>query len=61
MYGLSETSGTTTVSYLEDFSLKHAGKQLAGCHIKIADQDENGDGEIRVFGRHVMMGYLKNE
>lgn len=26
MYGLSETSGTTTISYPEDFSLLHAGK-----------------------------------
>lgn len=34
---------------------------MPGSHIKIADQDENGVGEIRIFGRHVMMGYLKNE
>ena len=34
---------------------------LNGAHIKIADQDEKGQGEIRVAGRHVMMGYLKNE
>jgi long-chain-fatty-acid--CoA ligase ACSBG len=61
MYGLSETSGSTTVSGHHDFSLKHAGKQMSGGHIKIADQDEKGDGEIRIFGRHVMMGYLKNE
>lgn len=61
MYGLSETSGSTTVSYFQDFSLKHAGKQMSGSHIKIADPDEKGDGEIRIFGRHVMMGYLKNE
>lgn len=61
MYGLSETTGSTTVSYHNDFSLQHAGKQINGGHIKIADQDEKGDGEIRVFGRHVMMGYLKND
>jgi long-subunit acyl-CoA synthetase (AMP-forming) len=42
-------------------SLKHAGEQLTGSHIKIADQDENGVGEITIYGRHVMMGYLKNE
>jgi long-chain-fatty-acid--CoA ligase ACSBG len=61
MYGLSETSGSTTVNYMDDFSLNHAGKQINGSHIKIADQDEKGDGEIRIFGRHIMMGYLKNE
>lgn len=42
-------------------SLKHAGEQLTGTHVKIADQDENGVGEIIIYGRHVMMGYLKNE
>ena len=61
MYGLSETTGTTTVGYLEDFSLDHAGQAFQGAHIKIADQDEKGVGEITISGRHVMMGYLKNE
>lgn len=61
MYGLSETTGTTTLSYLNKFSLNHAGQQIAGSHIKITDQDEKGQGEIRIKGRHVMMGYLKND
>jgi len=37
LYGLSETTGSTTISYLEDFSLQHAGQQMAGSHVKIAD------------------------
>jgi len=37
MYGLSETTGTTTVSYLTDFSLDHAGQAFQGANIKIAD------------------------
>ena len=61
LYGLSETSGSTTISFLDDFSLDHAGLQIQGAHVKIADQDENGVGEITIFGRHVMMGYLNNE
>lgn len=61
MYGLSETSGSTTISYPTSFSLLHAGQQMGGSHIKIADQDEQGKGEIRILGRHVMMGYYKNE
>ena len=61
MYGLSETTGSTTISFPDKFSLAHAGEQIDGSHIKIADQDEKGQGEIRVAGRHVMMGYLKNE
>lgn len=37
MYGLSETTGSTTVSYYYDFSLAHAGKQMGGSHIKITE------------------------
>lgn len=37
MYGLSETTGTSTVNYYYDFSLSHAGKQMQGSHIKIAE------------------------
>ncbi len=36
-YGLSETAGSTTVSYMDDFSLNHAGEQICGSHVKIAD------------------------
>lgn len=34
---------------------------MMGSHLKIADPDEKGQGEITIFGRHIMMGYLKNE
>ena len=34
---------------------------MEGTHVKIADQDEKGVGEITISGRHIMMGYLKNE
>jgi len=37
LYGLSETTGTTTVSYLNDMSLQHAGEQMCGAHVKIAE------------------------
>ena len=30
VYGLSETSGATTVHYYHDFSTKHAGRTLNG-------------------------------
>jgi len=34
---------------------------MCGSHVKIAEKDEKGVGEIRIYGRHVMMGYLKND
>mmetsp|Transcript_18020 Transcript_18020/g.30697 ORF Transcript_18020/g.30697 Transcript_18020/m.30697 type:complete len:373 (+) Transcript_18020:798-1916(+) len=61
MYGLSETTGSTTVSNRHDYKSKMAGREIRGCEIKISDPDESSIGEIRVKGRHVMMGYLKNE
>lgn len=61
MYGLSETTGSTTINTCISFSLAHAGKEINGGKLKIADPDEKGHGEIQCYGRHVMMGYLKNE
>lgn len=61
MYGLSETTGSTTVSPVIKYKLNSAGRSIKGGEIKIADPDERGQGEIRIRGRHVMMGYFKNE
>lgn len=61
LYGLSETTGSSTSTYMTDFSIQHAGEQMGGTHIKIANPDEKGEGEITIYGRHTMMGYLKNE
>lgn len=61
MYGLSETTGSSTVNFEFDYSMTHAGQSMAGAHIKISNPDDQGKGEIKIKGRHVMMGYLKNE
>ena len=34
---------------------------MSGTHMKITEPDDEGKGEIRIKGRMVMMGYLKNE
>jgi long-chain-fatty-acid--CoA ligase ACSBG len=60
-YGLSETTGGITTHKMTDFRLQYAGESLSGGHIKIASPDENGEGEITMSGRGIMMGYLKNE
>ena len=34
---------------------------MEGCDLKIVNPDENGQGEVCMRGRNIMMGYLKNE
>ena len=34
---------------------------MNGCDLMIANPDENGEGEICMRGRNIMIGYLKND
>ena len=61
VYGLSETTGPATLQSLDKFNLKTAGYAYEGVELSIQNPDENNIGEICIRGRHVMMGYLKNE
>lgn len=61
IYGMSETTGATTLHRETNFSLVGAGTTMPGCDIKISNPDEKGVGEICMRGRNTMMGYLKNE
>lgn len=45
----------------QKFNLKSVGFGIAGADLKIDNPDEKGNGEIIFRGRHIMMGYLKNE
>lgn len=60
-YGLSETTGGTTVMSSKRRTIKHAGFIINGVEFKADNPDENGNGEICVRGRNIMMGYLNNE
>ena len=41
------------------FVLSHScGKEIPGCKTKLHNPDEEGNGEICFWGRHVFMGYL---
>lgn len=61
LYGMSETTGATTIMTNDKFVLDSAGYCLPGTDLKIANPDEKGEGEICMRGRNTMMGYLKNE
>jgi long-chain-fatty-acid--CoA ligase ACSBG len=60
-YGMSETSAAGCISPIILFNQNSTGKVPLGMEIKISNPDEKGQGEICFRGRHVMMGYLKNE
>lgn len=58
---MSETTGAATINTFSAFKLDRCGQALPGSDVKIANPDENGEGEILMRGRNTMMGYLKNE
>uniref|UniRef100_A0A6Q2X3L4 Long-chain-fatty-acid--CoA ligase ACSBG2 n=1 Tax=Esox lucius TaxID=8010 RepID=A0A6Q2X3L4_ESOLU len=58
LYGMSESTGPHTISQSEAFRLTSCGKVIPGCETKIHSPDEEGNGEICFWGRHVFMGYL---
>lgn len=61
LYGMSETTGATTMHTFSNFRLDSAGFAVPGTDLKIHNPDEHGEGEILMRGRNTMMGYLKNE
>jgi long-chain-fatty-acid--CoA ligase ACSBG len=61
VYGMSENSGPMTVSRNGEHRTGSTGKAMGGVELKIDNPDEEGNGEICMRGRHVMMGYLFNE
>ncbi|XP_061680044.1 long-chain-fatty-acid--CoA ligase ACSBG2 isoform X2 [Syngnathoides biaculeatus] len=58
LYGMSESTGPHTVSLPNAFRITSCGKELPGCKTKLHNPDEDGNGEICFWGRHVFMGYL---
>ncbi|CAG5863715.1 unnamed protein product [Menidia menidia] len=58
LYGMSESTGPHTISRPEAFKLTSCGKEIPGCKTKLHTTDEEGNGEICFWGRHVFMGYL---
>ncbi|KAM6930856.1 long-chain-fatty-acid--CoA ligase ACSBG2-like [Xenentodon cancila] len=57
LYGMSESSGPHAVS-IDEFRITSCGKVIPGCKTKLENPDEDGNGEICFWGRHVFMGYL---
>lgn len=58
IYGMSESSGPHTVSFSSAYKITSCGKVMPGCKTKLDNPDQDGNGEICFWGRHVFMGYL---
>lgn len=58
LFGMSESSGPHTISVPEAFRLTSCGREMSGCKTKLLNPDDEGNGEICLWGRHVFMGYL---
>ncbi len=56
VFGMSESTGPTTLSTPTRYSTGKAGWALPGMELSVAP-----DGELLIRGRHVFKGYLKNE
>ncbi|XP_040565125.1 long-chain-fatty-acid--CoA ligase ACSBG2 [Lepeophtheirus salmonis] len=57
-YGMSESSGPQTGNRPGNHRFMTVGGNVGGCVTKIYEPDENGEGEICMSSRNVMMGYL---
>jgi long-subunit acyl-CoA synthetase (AMP-forming) len=55
---MSETSGPQTGNRAGHHRLGSVGQSLDGCRTKIVDPDPDGNGEICMSSRNIMMGYL---
>ncbi len=59
-YGLTETSGAATGTYIDDNRVGSVGKALPGAEVKIESPDAEGIGEVLIRGTMVFKGYYNN-
>eukprot|EP01136_Pigoraptor_vietnamica_P024853 Opistho-1_new@78237 len=60
LYGMSESTALCTVSNMGDYRTGTCGKHMEGTDLKIDNPDNDGNGEIMIRGRNVMMGYMED-
>ncbi len=60
-YGITECAPLISCNRNEYRKKGSVGLPIVGGHVKIADPDEKGEGEICYKGPNVMLGYYKNE
>ncbi len=61
LYGMSESTGPQTLSTPSRFRLYSVGPTIMGCRSRLSEPSAEGEGEMCMWGRNVMMGYLNRE
>ncbi len=59
-YGISECAPLVSANFPIIRDPGSVGYIMPGCHVRIADVNEEGEGEIQVSGDNVMIGYYKD-
>ena len=60
-YGMTETAPTITAENEKYINFGSVGRPIPGVDVKLLDKDEDGIGEIAVWGENLMLGYYKDE
>ena len=60
-YGLTECAPVVSVTSFDCRKIGTIGYAIDGCEVRLADQNEQGVGELQVKGQIVMKGYYHND
>lgn len=61
VYGMSECTGPQTVNKPGARKTGSVGRPMDGTELRLMNPDDAGNGEICFSGRHIFMGYMKND
>lgn len=61
LFGMSETTAPHTINTLDNHRFGSVGKCMPFLKVKLKNPNEDGEGELCVWGRNIMMGYLRRE
>ncbi|MGL5540182.1 MAG: AMP-binding protein [Erysipelotrichaceae bacterium] len=59
-YGITECAPLVSVNTAKHRDDESVGQVVSCCEVKISETNEEGDGEVLVRGRNVMLGYYKD-
>ncbi|XP_059107992.1 long-chain-fatty-acid--CoA ligase ACSBG2-like isoform X1 [Peromyscus eremicus] len=61
VYGLSECTGLHSLSSQQAYRIPSSGKALPSSHTKVEKENQDGMGNLCIWGRHIFMGYLNDK